>query len=65
MLWINLIFYVFMMSSTGKTLRFTYWDYQQFNLNTIWQDERKTELRFGKTEILVLADSRQIPGVFT
>ena len=54
-----------MMSSTGKTLRFTYWDYQHFNLNRISQDELKTEFRFGKTEILVLADSRQIPDVFT
>ena len=48
-----------------KNLRLPHWDYQHFNLNTILQDERKTEFRFGKTEILVLADSRQIRGTFT
>lgn len=42
-----------------------YWNYRHFDLNTISQDECKTEFRFGKTEILVLAEALQIPHCFT
>ncbi|XP_015772316.1 PREDICTED: uncharacterized protein LOC107350588 [Acropora digitifera] len=48
-----------------KNPRLPYWNYRHFDLNTISQDECKTEFRFGKTEILVLAEALQIPHCFT
>lgn len=59
MLWMNPIFCVSMIFSTGKPN-------QHFNLNSVWQDERKTEFgKFWKKEIFVLAKALRIPGTFT
>ena len=53
----NRICYVFMTSS--------YFNYPRFDVNNLSQDECKTEFRFEKAEIPVLAEALQIPNTIT
>ena len=42
-----------------------YWNYPKFVLDNISEDECKTEFRFGKAELPVLAEVLKIPDGFT
>ena len=42
-----------------------YWNYRHFDLSILSEDECKTEFRFGKGEIPILADVLRIPDIFT
>ena len=48
-----------------RNLCLPYFNYPRFDVNNLSHDECKTEFRFGKAEIPVLAEPLQIPNTFT